>query len=228
MKVFSASGFYRITRVIQYLVSIICHQHVTQHRLVDILEPSERLAMERATCTKKLSIFSCHDSAPLRSVLACFNSNESIPSVSSSSIDRLDDVIWNKGGLMSLSRLGWQEGSYGIVASTDPTRVCSALGDTVERIQAGSSSPRERIFGAMIAAATLHDMEDSTLAIKLEQACRIILGENQLGGCVVSISVGTVAFFNGVQPVDMTNTYQVKTKITCGAVFVMNGCVTRK
>ncbi|KAI9912456.1 hypothetical protein PsorP6_006336 [Peronosclerospora sorghi] len=241
MKVFSASGFYPITPVIQfvclegtmgsvvrpYLASIIGQQHVTQQRLEDILEPSERLAMERAFCTNKLSIFSCHDSAPLRSVLACCNSNESIPSVSSSSIERLDDVIWNQGCLMSLSRLGWQEGSYGIVASTDSTRVFSAVQEALERIQARSSSPMERVFGAYIAAATLDDMEDSSLAIKLEQLCRGILGENQLGGCVVSNSVGPVAFFNSVQPFAMTNTYQVQAQITCGAVFVMNGCVTR-
>uniref|UniRef100_A0AAV1UBI3 FIST C-domain domain-containing protein n=1 Tax=Peronospora matthiolae TaxID=2874970 RepID=A0AAV1UBI3_9STRA len=232
---FSSSGYYPITPVLRCVRSsladelsrVVTHDIVsllpsdglkenTQLRVVDVIAPSEKLAIEREG--RRLNIFSCQDRAPLEHVLTRCNASESKVTAGSVSaqIDRLEVVFWWQGSLMSLSDIGWQEGAYGLLASHQPKRTSRALAEALARIQARLALANERAFGAFIVAGALNEIDDFVHAKNVGDLCAGILPMCQLSGCVVSTSAGPVAFPGGGQS---RNIAQVQTHTTCGAVF---------
>uniref|UniRef100_M4B7E8 FIST domain-containing protein n=1 Tax=Hyaloperonospora arabidopsidis (strain Emoy2) TaxID=559515 RepID=M4B7E8_HYAAE len=232
---FSSSGYYPITPVIRCVRSsladelsrVVTHDTVsllpsdgleenTQLRVVDVVAPSEILAIEQEG--RRLNIFSCQDRAPLEHVLTRCNASESKVTADSVSaqIDRLEVVFWWQGSLMSLSDIGWQEGAYGLLASHQPKRTSGALAEALARIQARLALADERAFGAFIVAGALNEVDDFVHGKNVGDLCAGMLPMCQLSGCVVSTSVGPVAFPGGDQ---LRNIAQVQTHTTCGAVF---------
>ncbi|ETM31063.1 hypothetical protein L914_21287 [Phytophthora nicotianae] len=218
---FSSSGYYPITPVVQCerasvaeeLSQVVTYDLVStsegsQH-VLDLIDPSERLAIEQEGRT--LNIFSCSDSAPLER-LVDFNSNED--TLTTARIDRLEFVFWLQDRLMALSGLCWQEGDYGVLASHQSTRTSQALTEALERTKSGLT---ERAFGAFTVAGALNDVDDSVHANQVSEIFTDVFQELQIGGCIVSTSVGPVAIPGRQLP--GRNRTQVQTHTTCGAVF---------
>ncbi|OWZ10069.1 hypothetical protein PHMEG_00017139 [Phytophthora megakarya] len=234
---FSSSGYYPITPVIRCerasvvdeLSQVVTYDLVSKlnrdaseelalHLIMNLLEPSERFAIEQEG--RGLNIFSCTNSEPLEHLLACCNSNKIKQSQSTSMpIDRLEFVFWLQNGLMSLPGLCWQQGAYGILAAHHPTRTSHALAKALQSTQTDLSSRSEREFGAFVVAGALNEVEDPVYAKEISQLCIDVFKELQIGGCIVSSSIGPVAFPGGIQPPVDRNTTQVQTHTTCGAVF---------
>ncbi|CAH0476082.1 unnamed protein product [Peronospora belbahrii] len=234
---FSSSGYQAITPVIRCvrssivekmsqvvthdLVAILNHEgyeDTTLHRVMDLLHPSEILAIERES--RALNIFSCQDSAPLKHLFDCCSAHEDkTPILDSVQIDRLECVFWLQNSLMSLPRMGWQEGFYGILASHHSTRTALALAGALRITEEKMSASNERVLGAFMVAGALNEVEDLAHAKEINQLCAGMLRKSQFGGCVVSISVGPVALPGGVQMSEERYIAQVQTHTTCGAVF---------
>ncbi|CAI5727987.1 unnamed protein product [Peronospora destructor] len=234
---FSSSGYRPITPVIRCvrssiaeelsqvvthdLVAILSHdgtEDTTLHRVVDLLDSSERLAIEREG--RGLNIFSCQDSAPLEHLFDRCSANENKALISNSAhINRLESVFWLQNNLMSLPGLGWQDGAYGILASHHPTWTYSALTEAFQSTQDRLSLANERVFGAFVVAGALNEVEDLAHAKEIGQLCAGTLPKSQLGGCVVSATVGPVALPEGVQLSAVRGSARVQTHTTCGAVF---------
>ncbi|KAL3661578.1 hypothetical protein V7S43_013338 [Phytophthora oleae] len=226
IKSFSSSGYYPITPVIrcevaneaEELAQVVTYdlvstspnasEEVPLHRIMDLLEPSERFAIEQEGRT--LNIFSCSDSAPLDRLLS---KSDVIPTAQ---IDRLEFIFWLQGGLMMLPSLSWLEGAYGILASHQPTRTSQALTEALQSTKEALSSLNERGFGAFIVAGALNDVEDLAHAMEVSQLCTEALNFN-LGGCLVSSSIGPVAFPGDFRPLRTMTQVQIHT--TCGAIF---------
>ncbi|CAI5739784.1 unnamed protein product [Hyaloperonospora brassicae] len=232
---FASSGYYPITPVMQCLQSsiadelsqVVTHDVVAlldhenggksrQLRVVDVIAPSERRMIEEEG--RRVNMYSCQDRAPLEHVLACCGVSESELSAVSNlaQIDRLEVVFWWQGSLMSLSEIGWQRNAYGILASHQPKRTSRALVEALCRTEARLVLASERAFGAFIVAGALNEVEDVVHAKSIGDVCSDVLPMCQLSGCVVSTSVGPVAYPGGGQ---LTNVAQVQTHTTCGAVF---------
>ncbi|KAG7378537.1 hypothetical protein PHYPSEUDO_009950 [Phytophthora pseudosyringae] len=219
-----ASVAQELSQVVTYdLVSLLNHNATEEgppHRIMDILEPSERLVIEREGRT--LNIFSCQESAPLQHLFDCYSASKTkLPAPNSARIDRLEFVFWLQDRLMSLPARCWQEGAYGIVASHHPSRTSQALTEALRSTHERLSSARERAFGAFVVAGALNEVEDPAHAKDVSQLCADVFRGLQLGGCVVSSSVGPVAFFGGLRPPVVRNIAQVQTHTTCGAIFYM-------
>ncbi|CAH0493660.1 unnamed protein product [Peronospora farinosa] len=234
---FSSSGYRPITPVIRCvrssiaegmsqvvthdLVAILSHdgtEDTSLHRVVDLLDPSERLAIEREG--RCLNIFSCQDSAPLEDLLDRCSTNENEAPISNSAhINRLESVFWLQNNLMSLPGLGWQDGAYGILASRHPTWTSPALAEAIRSTQDRLSLANERVFGAFMVAGALNEVEDLAHAKNIGQLCAGTLPKSQLGGCIVSTSVGPVALPGGVQLFAVRDSARVQTHTTCGALF---------
>ncbi|KAE8909053.1 hypothetical protein PF005_g19879 [Phytophthora fragariae] len=236
VKAFSSSGYHPITPVVRCegasaldnfsqvmaydLVSIVGQDEVEQHHIVDLLEPTERLAIDQEDQT--LNIFSCREIAPLRHLSNCCRATESdfVPVATSADIERLEFVTpWWNNLVMSVPGLYWQEGTYGILASHHPTRTSQALTNVLQSTQAGLSSASERALGAFLVAGALNEVEDAVHAKDVSKLVVDTFRGLQIGGCIVRISVGPVALPGGLQLPVGRNVAQVQAHTTCGAIF---------
>ncbi|KAG2766161.1 hypothetical protein JG687_00007036 [Phytophthora cactorum] len=228
IKSVSSSGYYPITPVIrcerasvaEELSQVVTYDLVStsegsQYRIMDLIEPSERIAIEQEGRT--LNIFSCSDSAPLEHLIDCKANKSTLTGPTSACIDRLEFIVWVQDQLMTLPGLCWQEGDYGVLASHHPSRTTQALS---EALQSTRSDLCERVFGAFMVAGALTEVEDSVHAKHVSEVFTDVFQDLQMGGCIVSSSVGPVAFPGGLQPpVERRYRAQVQTHTTCGAIF---------
>ncbi|KAF1794359.1 Leucine-rich repeat domain, L domain-like [Phytophthora cactorum] len=228
IKSVSSSGYYPITPVIrcerasvaEELSQVVTYDLVStsegsQYRIMDLIEPSERIAIEQEGRT--LNIFSCADSAPLEHLIDCNANKSTLTGPTSACIDRLEFIVWVQDQLMTLPGLCWQEGDYGVLASHHPSRTSQALS---EALQSTRSDLSERVFGAFMVAGALTEVEDSVHAKQVSEVFTDVFQDLQMGGCIVSSSVGPVAFPGGLQtPVERRYRAQVQTHTTCGAIF---------
>ncbi|KAL4155450.1 hypothetical protein PRNP1_007560 [Phytophthora ramorum] len=237
LRTFSSSGYHpvtpvircerasvavEITQVVTYdLVSMLNREasaEAPQYRIMDLLEPVERLAIEQEG--RGLNIFSCRESAPLEHLVErCGTSQLKLPAPTSALIDRLEFVFWLQGGLMSLPGLCWQQGAYGVLASHQPTRAPHALTEALQSTQADIVASNERAFGAFLVAGALNEVEDAVHATAVSKLCADMFQGLHFGGCIVSSSVGPVAFPGGLQVPAVTSIVQVQTHTTCGAIL---------
>ncbi|KAK1932315.1 hypothetical protein P3T76_012309 [Phytophthora citrophthora] len=224
IKSFSSSGYYPVTPVLRCertsefklaqmstcdLVSL-SHDDSEEPQLypiMDLVEPAERFAIEQEG--RMINIFSCSESAPLDLLLS---KSDVIPTTQ---VDLLEFVFWSSHGVMLLPCFSWPEGAYGVLVSHQPTRTAQSLTEAVQSIKEALSSVNERAFGAFVVAGALDDVENSAHAKDVSQLCTEAFSTN-LGGCLVSSSVGPVAFPGGFQALKTT---QVQTHTTCGAIF---------
>ncbi|KAG1696376.1 hypothetical protein DVH05_018507 [Phytophthora capsici] len=224
IKSFSSSGYYPVTPVLRCeqtsevklaklatcdLVSMNHNDNEEPqlYSMMELLEPSERVAIEQEG--RALNIFSCSDSAPLDFLLS---KSDVLPTTQ---IDLLEFVFWSRGALLMPS-LSWPEGAYGVLASHQPTRTSQSLTEALQSTKEALSSGNERAFGAFILVGALDDVDNSTHAEEVSRQHTEVFGSN-LGGCLVSSTVGPVAFPGGFRP--LRTTTQVQTHTTCGAIF---------
>ncbi|GMF11078.1 unnamed protein product [Phytophthora lilii] len=237
MKTFSSSGYHPVTPVIRCdrasvveelsqvvtydLVSTLGHAETEkplQHRIMDLLDRGERLAIEQEG--RGLNIFSCRESAPLEHLVNCISAVETkFPVPTSAQIDRLEFVFWLQDGLMSLPGMCWQQGAYGVLASHHPAVAPKAFAEALYNVEAASDTLNERTFGAFMVAGALNEIEDPIHAKAISKLCVDAFDEFKIGGCIVSTSVGPVAFPGCLQPPVVRKLVQVQTHTTCGAIF---------
>ncbi|GMF37774.1 unnamed protein product [Phytophthora fragariaefolia] len=235
VRAFSSSGYHPITpvlrcestnvaeeltQVVAYdLVSLVGHEtseEFAQLRIIDLLDPSERLAIEQEG--RALNIFACHESAPLEYLLNnCYGATEMrLSEPDSVRIDRLEFVFWLQNGLVSLPGLCWQERAYGILASHHHTRTSQALKTILRSIREGLAN--DTALGAFLVAGALNEVEDQVHAKDVREHFTGVFQELDIGGCIVSTSIGPVAFPGGLQ-LPARRRALVQAHTTCGAIF---------
>ncbi|RLN92712.1 hypothetical protein BBJ28_00012173 [Nothophytophthora sp. Chile5] len=187
---------------------------VSHHRLLDLVEPSERLAIEQEG--RGLNIFSCPEQAPLQRLA---RSTSALPGdlPATARVDRLEHVFWMGERVMSLPGFCWEPGMYGFLASHCPKQAHLALTAALRHVQTRLNARKENALGAFMAVGALSELAAGDHAHGVSALYEEMFRDLPLSGCVVSCGVGPVAVPGGSQPSPLA--LQVQTHTTCGAMF---------
>ncbi|RLN86182.1 hypothetical protein BBJ28_00022062 [Nothophytophthora sp. Chile5] len=183
---------------------------VSHRRLLDLVEPSERLAIEQEG--RALNIFSCPEQAPLQRLA---RSTSDLPATAR--IARLEHVFWMGERVMSLPGFCWEPGMYGFLASHCPKQAHLALAAAFKHVQTRLNARKESALGAFVAVGALSELAPGDHAHGVSALYGETFRDLPLSGCVVSCDVGPVAVPGGSQPSPLA--LQVQTHTTCGAMF---------